>query len=367
MKHLLVISLLAAFAVGNLSAQDNPQRRRRPLRQAFETDTLMAHDPVLAWENGLFYLYSTGMGIQVATSRDLRTWTVQPRGALTEIPAWTHDSVPGFRGHVWAPDIIHYRGRWWLAYSCSTFGRNTSAIGLASSPTLDFTDTLLYRWQDEGALVCSRERRDAWNAIDPNFVLDASGQPWLTWGSFWDGIQMVRLDPETMHMAQGEKPVTIARRIALKDTLSVEPNPTSRFAGRNAIEAPFITRHGDYYYLFVSHDYCCRGMKSNYKVVVGRSRNIQGPYLDRQGRDMASGGGSLVIEGDKIHFEAAGHCAFYHIHSAPHQQKTHDDHLDLFICHGYSTHHNGQAILIQRPVRWTEDEWPELEELRTPI
>lgn len=361
MKHLLALCLLAAFAANCLLAQDTPQRRRRPLRQAFETDTLLAHDPVLAWENGLFYLYSTGMGVQVATSRDLRTWTVQPRGALTSIPAWTHDSVPGFRGHVWAPDVIHYRGRWWMAYSCSTFGRNTSAIGLASSPTLDFTDTLLYRWQDEGALVCSRERRDAWNAIDPNIVLDASGHPWLTWGSFWDGIQLVRLNPETMHVAEGEKPLTIARRVALKDTLSAEPNPTSRYAGRNAIEAPFITRHADYYYLFVSHDYCCRGMKSNYKVVVGRSRNIQGPYLDRQGRDMASGGGTLVIEGDKVDFEAAGHSAFYHILSAPNQQKNQQPApLDLFICHGYSTRHNGQAILVQRPVRWTADGWPEL-------
>lgn len=361
MKRLFSTSVLILLTTFFVFAQGgNPGHRRWPRREAFQTDAPMVHDPVMAWENGTYYLYSTGMGVQLATSRDRKTWTVQTRGALTDIPAWTHDSVPGFRGHVWAPDVIHYGGRWWMAYSCSTFGRNTSAIGLASSPTLDPSDTLLYRWQDEGALICSREGRDNWNAIDPNFALDENGQPWLTWGSFWDGIQLVQLDPVTMHVAEGSSPVTIARRLALADTLSAEPNPTSQHAGRNAIEAPFITRYGDYFYLFVSHDYCCRGMKSNYKVVVGRSRNIQGPYLDREGREMTAGGGTLVIEGDKENYEAAGHCAFYHIVTAPHEQSTHNDHLDLFICHGYSTRHNGQAILIQHPVHWTEDGWPTL-------
>jgi len=360
-RILLLLSLWLPVVAADLCAQEaGSQRRFRFRHEAFETDTPMVHDPVLAWEDGHWYLYSTGMGIQVATSHDRKTWTVQPRGALTEIPAWTRDSVPGFRGHVWAPDIIHYRDRWWMAYSCSTFGRNTSAIGLVSSPTLNFRDTLRCYWRDEGALVCSREGRDNWNAIDPNFVFDEEGNPWLTWGSFWDGIQLVRLNPETMRVPTGTKPVTIARRVAMKDTLDAEPNPTSHHAGRNAIEAPFILRRGGYFYLFVSHDYCCRGMKSNYKVVVGRSRSVQGPYLDRAGRDMAQGGGTLVIEGDKQDFEAAGHCAVYPLGGITLDAATADD-LTLFVCHGYSTHHNGQAILIQRMLRWDEEGWPVLD------
>lgn len=320
----------------------------------------MVHDPVLAYEDSTYYLYATGMGVQLITSKDLRMWTVHRRAALQPIdgadttsrrilPAWTSDSVPGFRNHVWAPDIIRYRDRWWMAYSCSTFGRNTSAIGLASSPTLNFRDSLHYHWRDEGCLVASREKRDNWNAIDPAFIIDEEDQPWLAWGSFWDGIQLVQLDT-TMHVAHGAQPRTIARRVALKDTLRAEPNPTSKFAGRNAIEAPFIFHHGDFYYLFVSHDYCCRGIQSNYKVVVGRSAQVQGPYLDRTGRDMAEGGGTLVIEGDKHDFEAAGHSAAYHL----------PDGRDLFICHGYSYKHSGQSILIQREIHWTDDGWPEL-------
>jgi arabinan endo-1,5-alpha-L-arabinosidase len=148
-----------------------------------------------------------------------------------------------------------------------------------------------------------------------------------------------------MHIAKGEKPRTIARRYGPNNKPSME-NPTSKYAGTNAIEAPFIFKHGGYYYLFVSWDYCCRGAKSNYRVAVGRSKNVEGPYLDQEGKDMLEGGGTIFLEGDKKLFEATGHCAAYHI-----------DNEDVFICHGYSLRHDGAAILIQRPIEWTEEGW----------
>ena len=165
----------------------------------------MVHDPVMAYEDSTYHIFATGMGIQQMTSKDRKNWTVLP------------DPV------------------------CSTFGKNGSAIGLLSSPSLSFP-----LWEDEGCIVTSREGRDNWNAIDPNFVIDDKDQPWLVWGSFWDGIQMVRLDT-TMHIAAGEKPRTIARRYNLNDpdakaALPLNPNPpknpTSDYAGPNAIRMP---------------------------------------------------------------------------------------------------------------------------------
>ena len=326
---------LTMLCVAAATAQPRHQRR-----QAFTTDTVMVHDPVMAQEDGTYYLLSTGHGLQWATSADRKTWTVQPTPFIKEIPQWAQDSVPGFKNHVWAPDIIRKDGLWWLAYSCSTFGKNTSAIGLMAA------ERLTGPWRDCGPIVCSQGKRDDWNAIDPNFIVDENGTPWLTWGSFWDGIQLARLD-HTMHLAS--KPVTIARRIALRDTLKAEPNPTSKYAGRNAIEAPFIFRHGDYYYLFVSWDYCCRGPKSSYRVAVGRSKSVGGPYLDRDGKDMLQGGGTVILEGDKKEYEAAGHCAAYHF-----------DGKDIFICHGYYLPMKGASILVQREITWTADGWPEL-------
>ena len=319
----------------------------------FVTDSPMVHDPVMAYEDSTYYLFATGMGIQQMTSKDRHSWTVLREPVMTVIPQWAHDSVPGFTQHVWAPDIIRWRGRWWMAYSCSTFGRNGSAIGLLSARSLSYPI-----WNDEGCIITSRENRDNWNAIDPNFVIDDQDQPWLVWGSFWDGIQLARLDT-TMHIAKGEKPRTIARRYNLnnptaKAALPINPNPpknpTSDFAGPNAIEAPFIFKHDGWYYLFVSWDYCCQGSKSNYRVAVGRSKSVEGPYLDRKGIDMRYGGGNLFLEGDKTNYEAAGHCAVYHL-----------DNQDIFICHGYSVVQQGASVLIQRPIRWTEDNWPELQ------
>ena len=270
----------------------------------------MTHDPVMAYEDSTYYLFCTGVGIQQMTSKDRKTWTVLPEPVMTVMPQWTRDSVPGFTHHVWAPDVIKWHGRWWMAYSCSTFGKNGSAIGLLSKPSLSFPI-----WNDEGCIVTSREKRDNWNAIDPNFVIDDNDQPWLVWGSFWD-------------------------RMA---------NPTSKYAGTNAIEAPFIMKHGGYYYLFVSWDYCCMGSKSTYRVVVGRSKTVDGPYVDRNGEDMREGGGTSVIAGDKQLFEAIGHCATYTMNGE-----------DIYISHGYSVKHNGAAILVQRKINWTADGWPVL-------
>jgi len=339
MTHKLLITLALSTVFLTSAAQG---QRRNDQRGVFATETPMVHDPVMAREGDTYYLYATGMGIQQMTSKDRKTWTASRNPVITNIPSWTADSVPGFRNHVWAPDVIQWRGRWWLAYSCSTFGRNGSAIGLLSNSSLS-TNT----WKDEGCIVTSREKRDNWNAIDPNFVIDDNDTPWLVWGSFWDGIQLARLD-STMHIAKGVKPRTIARRYDPNYKPS-EPNPTSRFAGTNAIEAPFIFKHGGNYYLFVSWDYCCRGAQSNYRVAVGRSKTVEGPYLDRAGIDMVNGGGLLFLEGDKKEWEAAGHSAAYTF-----------DGQDVFICHGYSATQNGAALLIQRPISWTADGWPEL-------
>lgn len=338
MLRLLVLFCFIEMGVTTMTAQG---RARRPMTE-FTTDTAMVHDPVMAYEDGVYYMFSTGMGIQLMTSSDRRSWTFKPGGVMGRdgIPAWTHDSVPGFRNHVWAPDIFRFNNRWWIAYSCSTFGRNTSAIGLISSPTLATP-----QWTDEGCVITSRQDRNNWNAIDANICADADGRPWMTFGSFWDGIQIISLD-STMH-AVGS-PRTIARRWG--DNLSHGGNPTSEYAGENAIEAPFIFHKDGWYYLFVSWDYCCRGEKSTYRVAVGRSRKITGPYLDRNGKDMSIGGGTPFFGGDGVSLQAAGHCAAYSFPDG-----------DIFICHGYSVAHDGAAILVQRKISWTDDGWPTVE------
>ena len=348
LNHYCIIGCLILCSLST-TAQN---MRKRPPVTPFTTDTVMAHDPVMAYEDGTYYLYATGMGIMRATSKDRKTWTVYPEGVLKDIPAWTQDSVPGFKRHIWAPDIIRWHDRWWMMYSCSTFGKNGSAIGLITNKTLNPTSPD-YKWIDGGAVVVSKEKRDNWNAIDPNIVIDDKDLPWIVWGSFWDGIQMAKLtvdensDTPSLKVTKSK---TVARRYPV-GYKNAEPNPTSRFAGTNAIEAPFILKHNGWYYLFVSWDYCCRGSKSNYRVAVGRSKKIKGPYKDRDGKDMRKGGGTLFVQGDHQTYEAMGHCAAYHM-----------DGKDLFICHGYSVDLAGAALLVQKEITWTDDDWPTIKD-----
>ena len=231
--------ILITMALAAVSLPIVAQGPRRGFqREAYTTEKPMVHDPVMAKDGDTYYIYATGMGIQQMTSKDRKTWTVLPQPVMTVIPGWTTDSVPGFGNHVWAPDVIHWNGQWWMAYSCSTFGKNGSAIGLLSSRSLRGGI-----WKDQGCIVTSHERKrgadgqmtgDNWNAIDPNFVIDDQDQPWLTWGSFWDGIQLARLD-STMHIAKGEKPRTIARRY---DTAATT---TSLCRGTTAVAEPVAT------------------------------------------------------------------------------------------------------------------------------
>jgi arabinan endo-1,5-alpha-L-arabinosidase len=327
--------LMAALLTSNIGWAEPADRRG--------ADTLaFVHDPVMAYEDSTYYLFCTGQGITRMTSPDRRHWTITPGGVLAAAPAWT-SRVPDFKGHIWAPDIIRWHGKWWLAYSCSSFGVNTSAIGLLSADRL--ADN---QWKDEGCIIES-EKKSNYNAIDPNFIIDDKDQPWMMFGSFWDGIQLVRLD-STMHVAKGAKPRTVARRYYRNAPKGID-NPTSRHAGINAIEAPFVLKRNGWYYLFVSWDYCCRGAESSYRVVVGRSRKVEGPYRDREGRDMAKGGGTPVIAGDGKVYEAAGHNAAYHFADG-----------DLFICHGYNLRFDGHSTLVQRRIVWDKDGWLTLAE-----
>lgn len=294
----------------------------------------LVHDPVMAKEGDTYYLYFTGWGISSMTTKNLQDWTFGQE-VFPVAPQWAKDSVPGYKGHTWAPDILYADGKYHIFYSCSTFGKNTSAIGHAYRSTL--SPDSAEPWTDTGAVITSHESSN-YNAIDPNVVIDEAGNPWMAFGSFWGGIQLVQLSKDMVSTQKPEKLYTICSR----RTDEMHPSPGAK---ANAVEAPFIFKHGGYYYLFVSFDFCCRGKKSDYNVVVGRAKNVCGPYLDKEGRDMAHGGGSPVV-GSNAEFVAIGHSAAYHF-----------DGKDYFMAHGYSRM-DGASKLFLVEMTWDEEGWP---------
>jgi len=154
-----------------------------------------AHDPVMIKQDSLFYLFTTGGGS--ASSPDMKTWKRGPR-VFEKTPEWiTPEMIPGFRGGgYWAPDIQYVNGTYYLFYSFSAFGKNTSVTGVATNKTLHPEDPD-FKWIDHGPVVQSVPNRDFWNAIDANLIIDGE-QGWLAFGSFWGGIKMVKLAPDLL-------------------------------------------------------------------------------------------------------------------------------------------------------------------------
>ena len=302
-----------------------------------QVSDIRVHDPVMIRQNGTYYVFCTGFGISVFSSKDLTNWT-RLKPVFEHPPEWATRAVAGFRGHIWAPDISLHEGVYYLYYSVSAFGKNTSCIGMATNTTLDQDDPD-YRWVDHGMVVESVPGRDLWNAIDPNLILDEEGTPWLVFGSFWRGLKLCRLNGKLDGPSDPQEWYTVAARP--RDYYTDE-----RDAGEGAIEAPFIFRKNGYFYLFVSWDYCCRGLESNYKIMVGRSEKVTGPYLDRRGRDMVYGAATLVLEGDKD-WPGVGHNSVYTFDGA-----------DYIVFHGYDASDHGRSKLIIRTLSWDDEGWP---------
>ncbi|MGB3440598.1 MAG: arabinan endo-1,5-alpha-L-arabinosidase [Actinophytocola sp.] len=263
------IFLAAALAI--TTAQAPAAAAEYPYPGAVTGDVAV-HDPAMVKAaDGTYFLFSTGNGIEIRTSTD-RTAFRRAGAAFPNGASWAH-SFTGGSDNLWAPDISFHNGRYYLYYSASTFGSRNSAIFLATSTTAQPGS-----WTNQGVVVQTSNSSDH-NAIDPNLVVDQSGAWWLTYGSFWTGIKMVRINSST------GKPADSTR-------YSLAQRPSS--AG-GAIEAPYIIYRSGYYYLFVSFDYCCRGTSSTYRVMVGRSTSITGPYTDRGGVRLTSGGGTEVL------------------------------------------------------------------------
>lgn len=309
------------------------------LTAACQATQVDVHDPVMAKQGDTYYLFSTGPGITFYSSTDMKNW--KPEGKVFETdPAWARKAAPSFNGHVWAPDIQFHDGKYYLYYSVSGFGKNTSGIGVATNTTLD-PRASGYRWQDQGMILQSVPVRDEWNAIDSHVIDGPDGTPWMSFGSFWSGLKMVKLDASRTRLAEPQQWHAIAARAPS----TRKADPASK-AGIGEIEAPFIFKKDNYYYLFASWGLCCKGKDSTYHVVVGRSKNVTGPFLDKQGKDMQAGGGSLVIAGDKD-WKGLGHNSAYTF-----------DGKDFLVLHAYETADKYLQKLKVLPMTWDKALWP---------
>lgn len=244
-----------------------------PVRAA-ETDCLVRDPSTIVKRGDTYWIYGTGPGTQQFSSKDKFHWTY--RGpAVPKAPDWLAKTSPDNRNDVWAPDIHLFHGTYYLYSAYSHWGSNNSGIGVATSKTLEPNS-----WVEQGLVIASHDGGDV-NAIDPCIFEDASGKPWLSYGSYVSGIKLIQIAPNTGLQSLDNKTIySIAARASGAGT---------------AIEASCISYRSGWYYLFVNWDSCCAGSKSRYNIRMGRSRVVTGPYLDKSGKDMMQGGGTLFL------------------------------------------------------------------------
>ena len=315
-------------------------------------DVIPTHDPSLVKQGKTYYVFATGKApdggeLPIRCSEDLQDWRLCGH-VFDVMPAWISQRSPQTKD-LWAPDISFSHGVYRLYYSYSVFGLNTSGIALATNKTLDRTSPD-YHWEDQG-LVLESLTTDNFNAIDPNYSEDAHGGAWLAFGSFWSGIKMRALDPSTGRLSTLD---TKLYSLAARGDFVAATRTAAPDAGRllpsdsEAIEAPFVFRRGHFFYLFVSYDLCCRGARSTYRTMVGRSSQINGPYLDKAGQSMLLGNATQILFNSKNWVGPGGQSLFRDYAGA-----------DFIVFHAYSVT-NGKPSLQIAPIVWKHG-WPVVE------
>ena len=290
---------------------------------------IRVHDPVMIKDGSDYYVFHTGRGISVKTSKDKITW--KRAGSVfnaNNLPSWFKTDIPNQDGSLWAPDIHYSRNKYYLYYAVSAWMNFNSSIGLATNTTLDSTNPK-YQWVDEGQIISYKNGGEGVNVIDPNFISEKNGRAWLFYGSYKAGLRAVELDPVTGKLLN---------------------DPPSLYTITKALgEGVYVIKSPEYYYIFASRGRCCAGLQSTYQMVIGRSKTITGPYLNKEGLSWVDNNYSVFLAGDSTE-PGRGHNGFY----------TEGD-STFIVYHAYTRAAKGASLLNIKPLYIEKDGWPTIE------
>jgi arabinan endo-1,5-alpha-L-arabinosidase len=278
-------------------------------------------DPSAIFDGERYWVVSTGEGMPVRVSSDLEEFE-RLGDAVEGLPAWAAEHVPK-AGHFWSPDVAYFGGRYHLYYALAGGDGHRACIGHASSAKLGTVGT----WTDDGAPLICTEADSEWFAIDPSVLVDDDGKSWLLLGSSGTGLKLLELDAAG---APTEAP-----------PVSVAARPDG-----GVLQASAITRRGDYYYVFGSFDSCCRGADSDRSIRFGRSSELLGPYVDRDGVPLLEGGGSVLLE-SAARWRGPGS-----------NDVLHQGERSYSFYFAYDADNGGRTSLRLSTLTWDEEGWP---------
>ena len=273
------------------------------------------HDPsTIQFCDGKYYTFGTG------------------GGGLISADGWVWEGGAVRPGGGAAPDAIKIGDRYLVGYSTTgggLGGGHAGRIVTMWNKTLDPTDSLNFAYTEPIEVANSLIDEDC-DAIDIGLLMDDNGRLFCTYGTYFGNIRMVELDPKTGARLAGNQPVDVAIDC----------------------EASVMIYRDGWYYLLGTHGTCCDGVNSTYNIVVGRSRNPFGPFIDNVGRDMLRGGGKMVVAAEERQF-GAGHFGRYIEEPGVEKMSFHwEGDLDR----------SGRSVLAIRPIIW-RDGWPEAGEI----
>ena len=277
---------------------------------AAQTGAPYIHDPSTIVESeGKYFTFGTG------------------GGGLMSDDGWSWKSGADRPGGGAAPDIMKIGDRYLCIYGATgggLFGGHNGRILTMWNDALD-PKSPKFKWTTAIEVASSDGMEDC-DAIDPSLLLDpTTGRLWASYGTYFGNIRLIELDPTTGERVKGN----VEKDIAID------------------CEASALIFNNGWYYLLGTHGTCCDGVNSTYNIVVGRSRSVEGPYVDNVGRDMFHGGGRLVITaGDRV-------CGPGHF-----GRTVIDEGVEIMSCH-YEADFDmgGRSVLGIRPLLWKND-WP---------
>ena len=309
--------------------------------------------------DGMLMFGVTGKAQEDGYNCGLETWYIFPGEStftpgqclLSEKPAWHAEYVPSNDGALWAPNfhgphIMYYT----LPMSNEDDHEDTqSCIGMVTATGI--APDLV--WTDYGKpILCQiggEENNDDPEppALDPAIFIDDDGRMYMVYGGAH--IWITELNPETGEHISGD-PLSWDNGDN-GDYVHLANGPSdAENDGDPWIEAPYIHKEGDWYYLFVNWYDCCQGVDSTYEIVVGRSESVTGPYLDETGTDMLEDGGNLVIAHESHDVIGPGHAGIF-------EYGTGEDKVQVFTHHYYPDDGEPWAYAHARTLTW-EDGWP---------
>ncbi|EGT3816601.1 TPA: glycoside hydrolase family 43 protein [Clostridioides difficile] len=305
-------------------------------------------DPCICRKGDDYYLVVSSFewfpGIPVYHSKDLKNWELYTH-ILTDETKIDLKKLPSSKG-IWAPCLTY----------CEEEDLFYIVYGIMNSMNARYFDVDNY-------LITSKDIKGEWSepvylhssGFDASIFHDDDGKKWIA-----------SLDWETREGY--EKPGVICLVEYCTKKKEIVGYPKRIWSGgtdRGCIEAPHITKRGDYYYIMCAEG----GTGYGHSVTMGRAKNIWGPYeKDSMNPIVTSIPGDFYERHDPDHLKPK-----YYNPESKLQKSGHGSYIETTSGEVYLVHLTsrpfvpelrctlGRETAIQK-MKWTKDNWLRMED-----